>query len=570
MPFRNRESYFSTAPQVSMQRSIIPRPTTHKTSFNFGECIPLYVDTDILPGDTVQMSMSKIVRLQTMLTPVLDDMYFDTYWFFVPHRLVWEHFKEMMKENNSSHWIQPVDYVVPSISAPSSGFNTGTLADYFGWPIGVAWSATDPGAPTVLAPRAYALIMQDWFRSEVVSDPLNIPVTDSNQTGSNGGSYINDVANAGKPFLAAKFFDYFTSCVLTPQKGNAVTFPLLSGTKAPVYPTDEKIPAPGSLNGYNTLVNGPISGALWQSSGAYFNRVTGSAGGNVALGSPVSFDTASPATSSGLRPANLWADLSSNVGAVTVNELRLAFQLQKFYERLASAGSRYTETIRAFFSVVSPDARQQRPEYLGGNRITINVHEVTNNYQEASATPTVWLGDLGAKSVSADVHDDFIHSFTEHGTLMCIGVARYTHSYMGLEKMYTRKTFLDFYWPTFASLGYQPVKNYEIYPSATTMADDSVFGYNEAWSDYRYKPSKITGEMRPGISNTLASWHLGDYYTSTPTLSDGWIREDKNIVDRTLAVGSSVSNQLFGDFFFDSKYTRVMPVHSIPGLIDHF
>lgn len=568
MPFRNKETYFASAPAVSMQRSIIPRPSTHKTSFNFGDCIPLYVDTDILPGDTVQMSVSKIVRLQTMLTPVMDDMYFDIFWFFVPHRLTLTHWPEVMKENNESAWVQPIDYVVPSISAPSGGFESGTLADYFGWPIGVEWSASDPGAPNIFAPRAYALIMNDWFRSEVVSDPLNIPLSDANVVGSNGDNYIDDVAKAGKPFKAAKFFDYFTSCLPSPQKGQAVTFPLLSGNKAPVL-TFQELADNRSREDQATLA--VFTNGVYSGQDAYRRVLLASSNQQVQYNSSnLSINDASQHTTSGVTPVNLWADLSDSVGAVTVNELRLAFQLQKFYERLAMGGSRYTETIRAFFSVVSPDARQQRPEYLGGNRITINVHEVTNNYQEASDSPTVFVGDLGAKSASADVHDDFIHSFTEHGTLMCIGVARYPHSYMGLDQMYTRKSFTDFYWPTFASLGYQPVKNYEIYPTSENLADDTVFGYNEAWSSYRFKPNRISGEMRPGISNTLASWHLGDYYTEQPTLSDGWIREDKTNVDRVLAVTSRVSNQLFGDFFFDAKYTRVMPVHSIPGLIDHF
>lgn len=266
------------------------------------------------------------------------------------------------------------------------------------------------------------------------------------------------------------------------------------------------------------------------------------------------------------RPANLWADLSSSVGSVTVNELRLAFALQHFYEQLAAGGSRYTEVIRSFFSVTSPDARQQRPEYLGGNRITINVNEVTNSTQEQGDSPTIYLGDLGAKSATADSHDDFIHSFTEHGTLLCVGVARYTHTYMGMEKMWTRKKFTDFYWPTFANIGYQPIYDFEIYPDSDTIKDGSVFAYNEGWSDYRYKPSRVSGEMRPGIENTLASWHLADYYTQKPTFSDEWMREDKENVNRVLAVTSNVSNQCFGDFFFDMKYTRVMPVFSIPGL----
>lgn len=559
--FRNVESHFSKAPQVNIERSVIDRPSTHKTSFNFGDLIPLYVDPDILPGDTVDMTTSKIVRLQTMLTPILDDMYFDIYWFFVPHRLVWSHWKEFMGENTQSAWIQQTQYAMPTISSPSGGFNTGTIADYMGLPVGVQWSATDAMAPMALPFRAYALVCNEWFRSEAVTDPLLIQTGDSNQTGSNGSSYRTDVDDGGMPFKVAKYFDYFTSMLPGPQKSAPVTFPLISGTSAPVFAGDEHGHSSNAVRLRNQNGNAPTGNHFLFSTNPSNTAWSFLSSGTTSTGT-VAIDS---------QPANifsnLWADLSTSVGAVTVNELRLAFQLQKFAEKMALGGSRYTEQILVNFGVQSPDSRLQRPEYLGGNRIAINVHEVTNSAQSTQD----FLGDLGAKSATADSHSDFVHSFTEHGTLLCVGCARYTHSYgQGIERSWLRKTKESFYWPVFAALGNQPVYDVEWYADANTIANDTVAGYQEAWAEYRYKPSRVSGEMRPGISNTLASWHLADYYTQKPTLSDGWIREDKNIVDRVLAVTSSVSNQVFGDFYFDAKYTRPMPVYSIPGLIDHF
>lgn len=228
--------------------------------------------------------------------------------------------------------------------------------------------------------------------------------------------------------------------------------------------------------------------------------------------------------------------------------------------------TRYIEILKQHFGVTSPDARLQRTEYLGGNRIQLNVHEVTNSAQSSSD----FLGDLGAKSATSDIHEDFNHSFTEHGYIIGVCCVRYDHSYpQGLEKMWLRKSPEQFYFPVFANLGEMPILDCQIYADSTTMANDTVFGYQEAWAEYRYKPDRVSGEMRPGISNTLASWHLADYYTQKPTLSDGWIREDKTNVDRTLAVTSAVSNQFFADFYFNCICTRPMPTYSIPGLIDH-
>lgn len=557
---RNVEARFAELPSVDIERSIFDRSCTHKTSFNVGDLIPFYCD-EVLPGDTFQVTTSKVVRLQTLLTPVMDNLYLDTYFFFVPNRLVWTHWKEFNGENTESAWVPQTQYQIPSISAPAGGFQSGTLADYFGLPVGVEWSNTSARRPMALPFRAYAMIANEFFRDENLTDPLNIPLGDANQTGSNGADYINDVANGGKPFKVAKYHDYFTGCLPSPQKGPTVTFPLLGSDHAPVYASKGAIstsPHPDglawvALDGVERDVNRP----LFVSSDSVSKRLfTYGSGDNMTY----------PAGSFAVTPSNLVADLSSSVGAVTINQLRLAFQLQKYYEKLARYGSRYTESIRANFGVVSPDSRLQRPEYLGGNRIPVTVHEVLNNAQSEKD----FLGDLGAMSVTADVHEDFVQSFTEHGFVIGVCCLRYDHSYpQGLERFWCRKSVTDYYLPVFANIGEQPVYKSEIYASAETMNSDDVFGFQECWADYRYKPSRVTGLMRPGVTNSLASWHFADNYSTAPTLSDSWIREDKSNVDRTLSVTSAVSDQAWMDIYVKNICTRCMPMYSIPGLIDH-
>lgn len=564
MPNINAVERFARVPEVSRPRSIFKKPCTHKTSGNIGDVIPIYCDI-IYPGTTVQMSTSKVIRLQTMLTPIMDNIYADVFWFSVPLTQIWDHAREFFGENSSSAWIPQNSYTVPSISAPSGGFQTGTLADYFGLPVGIEWDNTAERRPMALPFRAYAAVMNEYFRSESLTDPLNIPTGDSNQTGTNGSSYISDVANGGKPFVAAKFFDRFTGCLPSPQKGPNVTFPLLDGNKAPVGTRTETAAVGTNFNDISlrwTTVN--ASDTLASGShviGTYV--VSGSNnGGTYEFG-----DSSSPSSRISIHPTNLWADLSDTVGAVTVNQLRLAFQLQKYYEQLARSGSRYREILHGLWGTQPADLTMYVPEYLGGNRVPIQVHEVIN---QAQATND-YLGDLGAMSHTADVHYDFIKSFDQHVVLLGLCVLRYDHSYaQGIERFWSRLRNEDWYIPLFANLGEMPVYQDEICATDTNMATANVFGYQEAWSDLRYKQDRISGEMRPGIQNTLASWHLSDYYTQAPTLSDAWIREDKTMVDRVLAVTSQVSNQFFADFYFDATYTEVLPMYSVPGLIDHY
>lgn len=574
---RNVESRFAEIPSVDIQRSIFDRSSTHKTSFNVGELIPFYID-EVLPGDSFQVTTSKVCRLQTLLTPVMDNLYLDTYFFFVPNRIVWSHWKEFQGENSSSAWVPAVEYQIPSISSPAGGFATGTIADYLGLPVGVEWTNSDSRRPSALPFRAYALICNEFFRDENLTDPLNIPLGDANQTGSNGDNYLVDVANGGKPFKVAKYHDYFTSCLPGPQKATdpvSVPLPSFQGGTYPVLTSPNAVPFSEFNNipyaSYGKLYSNTAGMQDWTSMPAQPSVNTFSWNRDIAMihSSNPSTGISSPLVDGEAYefPANLAVTIpGSESGSFSINELRLAFQLQKYYEKLARGGSRYFEVLKQMFGVTSPDARLQRPEYLGGNRIPITVHEVLNNAQGEKD----FLGDLGAMSITADVHEDFSHSFVEHGYVIGVCCLRYDHSYpQGLERFWSRREVTDFYLPVFANIGEQPVYASEICATSQNIADASIFGFQECWADYRYKPNRVSAEMRPGITNTLASWHFADYYSTPPTLSDGWIREDKSNVDRTLAVTSAVSNQAFADFYVKNICTRCMPTYSIPGLIDH-
>lgn len=558
---RNANSRFATNPvRLDMSRSKFPRNFSHKTTFNAGQVIPFYID-EVLPGDTFQVRTSKVVRMQTLLTPVMDNVYLDTYYFFVPNRLVWEHWKQFMGENTESAWIPQVEYEVPQLTAPANGWEVGTLADYMGVPTGVKGLSV-----SALPFRAYALIMNEWFRSENLTDPLNIPVDDATVQGVNTGNYVSDVAKGGKPFVANKFRDYFTSCLPSPQKGPDVTINTAQLGNAPVVPMDKPVPKDLLNYPYNVYIpNGNSNfGAGYHAGSVYQNAF----GGAYWLAKDGNSDL-DPTIDNGVvgYPANLWAQFDNTVSVATINQLRTAFQIQKFYERSARGGSRYIETLKAHFGVTSPDARLQRPEYLGGNRIPVSINQVIQNSGTVSgSTP---LGDTGAMSLTTDVHSDFTKSFVEHGFVIGVMVARYDHTYQqGIERFWSRKSMFDYYWPEFANIGEQAVLNKEIYAQGNAQ-DDEVFGYQEAWADYRYKPSRVSGEMRSSYAQSLDVWHLADDYSKMPALSDAWIHEDPATINRVLAVSDNLANQFFCDIYVQNYSTRNMPLYSIPGLIDH-
>ena len=542
---RNVNSRFGLNPNISIGRSTFDRSCSVKTSFNVGDVVPFFVD-EVLPGDTFNVRTSKVVRLQTPITPFMDNLYLDTYYFYVPNRLVWEHWRELNGENTQSAWIPTTEYEVPQITAPESGWQVGTIADYMGIPTGIGNLSVN-----AMPFRAYSLIMDEWFRDQNLQDPLNIPVNDTTVVGSNGDNYITDCAKGGKPFVAAKYHDYFTSCLPSPQKGPDVTIGLTGNV--PIYGDGN----PFVMSRKDSSADGTYAVTLQNSTAM---SVGSSLGGSASAYAPVKDELSDFNGTMGLV-----ADMSM-LSATTINQLRMAFAVQKLYEKDARGGTRYIEILKTHFGVTSPDARLQRPEYLGGNRVPIQVNQVVQTSETTDKSPQ---GATTAYSQTADSHQDFTRSFVEHGFLIGLCVARYDHTYQqGLERLWSRKDRFSYYWPVFANIGEQAVLNKEIYAQGTEE-DEEVFGYQEAWADYRYKPSRVSGEMRSSYQASLDVWHLGDDYASLPSLSPTWIREDKSNVDRVLAVTSKVSNQLFGDFYIQNRTTRPMPLYSIPGLIDH-
>ena len=557
MTTRNSNARFELAPQVEIERSTFDRSTSIKTSFNVGELIPFYVD-EVLPGDTFEIKTSKVARLQTLITPIMDNLYLDTYYFFVPNRLVWEHWKEFCGENTQSAWIPSVTYSIPQITEPSGGWATGTIADYFGLPVGRTGSS-DRWSFNALPFRAYALICNEWFRDENLEMPLVILKGDATVVGVNTDTYYTDVAKGGAPYPACKYHDYFTSCLPAPQKGPDVNF--YDGV-IPVYtygfvPLDNTFPNASQIT--------PLS---WLKNNSDFDPVD--TAGNIQVnGSNKTYKStaASGTVDTNIFPANLWADMSLASGQ-TINNLRQAFQIQRLFEKDARSGTRYIEVLEAHFSVKSPDARLQRPEYLGGNRVPFNIEQVVQNSSTDSTSPQ---GNVAGWSQTNDFSDDVHKSFVEHGYIIGLMCARYDHSYQqGIEPMWSRTDRFDFYWPALAHLGEKAVLKKEIYAYDTKANGNKVFGYQEAWAEYKYKPNYVTGQMRSQYAQSLDIWHFADNYVSMPSLTSGWIQEDKRPVDRTLAVPSTTSNQIFIDILVSNKCTRPMPLYSIPGLIDHF
>lgn len=564
---RNTESHFSLLPRVDIQRSRFDRSASLKTSFNAGNIVPFFLE-EVLPGDTFNVKTSRVVRMQTLLTPMMDNVYLDTYYFFVPNRLVWDHWKEFCGENTESAWIPETEYSIPQITAPAGGWQVGTLADYFGVPTGVSGLSV-----SALPFRAYALIMNEWFRDENLQDPLVVPTDDSTVAGVNTGTFVTDVAKGGLPYIACKYHDYFTSALPAPQKGPDVAIPVASAATAYVYPASKLNPDLAArfndlqwVNSSGNLVSVPDNNRGMLSTGFRFNTATNAYTDSTRYFNDAVTGSSSPGTS--VIPGNLVADFSGTSQAATINQLRLAFQIQKFYEKQARGGSRYTEVVRSFFGVTSPDARLQRPEYLGGNRTPINVNQVIQQSGTGESVNTP-QGTVVGMSLTTDSHSDFTKSFTEHGFIIGVMVARYDHTYQqGLNRLWSRKDKFDYYWPVFANIGEQAIKNKEIYAQGNDT-DDEVFGYQEAWAEYRYKPNQVTGEMRSQYAQSLDVWHLADDYSKLPSLSAEWIQEDGKTIDRVLAVSSDLANQFFADIYVKNYCTRPMPMYSIPGLIDH-
>ena len=569
---RNTESHFSLTPTIGISRSKFDRSHTHKTTLNAGEIVPIFC-TDILPGDTVKMNVSEVIRMMTPITPVMDNAFADIYFFFEPNRLVYDHWAEEMGENETAPWIQNVEYNTPQIIAPDGGWTKGSLADHFGWPTKVGGYKAD-----AMPFRAYCDIYNSWFRDENLKNPLYIHKGDADITGVDildaALDPVTDIEKGACCAKAAKVHDYFTSCLPGAQKGPAVHIPL--GNEAPVILSDNVDPSTTNTTLKGTQLN-----------------VMGYSGIDAAHGVVQAIDNETQTAVSGfnlMTANNIVADLSEAVGA-TVTQLRQAFQIQKFFEKAALGGTRYIETIKAHFDTTNPDFRMQRPEYLGGTRIPININQVVQTdatsqrlggyydedekwqWEMSDQTPQ---GNTAAYSLTTGKEDSlFTHSFTEHGYLIGLVVIRTVHTYQqGLNRMFSRKSIFDYYWPEFANLSNQAVRNKEIYLQGPSVVDDEgkvideqAFGFQECWAEYRYMPDIVSGEMRSNYDQSLDIWHWADNYDALPSLGSDWIDETKNNIQRTLAVQDH--DQFMADFYFQCIMTRPMPLYSVPGLIDH-
>lgn len=519
---------FAMIPKADIPRSSFDAQKTYKTTFDAGYLIPVYVD-EVLPGDTFNLKMTAFSRLATPLYPIMDNMIMESFFFFVPNRLVWSNWQKFMGQQTNPG--DSIAYTIPQTTSPVGGYAACTLGDYLGLPTAGQVGASATVTHMSLYQRAYNLIWNEWFRDE------NLQTSVPQLMGDGPDDHTNfSLLRRGKRK------DYFTGALPWPQKGAAVTLPL--GTSAPIY-SDAVFD--GTTNANNVI-------------GVYKQGTTDKHG---LLPSAL----VTGATNTGAY-ASLFADLSQATSA-TINQLRQSFQIQRLLERDARGGTRYTEIVRSHFGVVSPDARLQRPEYIGGGSNPININPIAQTSASNVTGGSTPLGNLAAMGTTLASGHGFTYSAVEHGMIIGLVSVRADLTYQqGLSRMWSRKTRYDYYFPVFAHLGEQPILNKEIYCTGAT-ADDDVFGYQERWAEYRYKPSQITGLFRSTTTGTLDAWHLSQKFTSLPTLNDTFIR-DTPPVDRILAVSSSIGKQFLFDAFFDVRMARPMPMYSVPGLVDHF
>jgi hypothetical protein len=533
---RSTQHLFSQIPSTQIPRSVFDRSHGYKTTFNSGYLVPFYVD-EVLPGDSFKLTATLFARLATPIVPFMDNLYLETFFFFVPNRLVWDNWQKFNGEQKNPN--DSTDFLIPTVSG--TNVQNQTLWDYFGLPTNVNKALKVNALPF----RAYNLIFNEWFRDENLQESLKVPTGD-------GPDNLSDYSLVRR----GKRHDYFTSCLPWPQKGPGVEISI--GGVASVQPfgtpTFKEVTVTGTNNqtlvrSANTLGIATNADSIGLSNANFLRQDFHSSSGTL-----THLDWLSP---------GLQVDLSTAT-PISINDLRQAFQIQKLYERDARGGTRYTEILRSHFGVISPDARLQRPEYLGGSSARISINPV----QQTSATnETTPQGNLAAFGVVSDSFHGFSKSFVEHGYVFGFVNVRADLTYQqGLNRMWSRQGRFDFYWPVLAHLGEQAVLNKEIYAQGTAD-DDKVFGYQERYAEYRYYPGQITGKFRSTDPQPLDSWHLAQKFSSLPTLSSQFI-QDNPPVERVVAVTSEP--QFLFDSYIRLKCARPMPVYSVPGLVDHF
>ena len=546
---RNKDAGFNQVPRLDITRSRFKRRQDVKLTLNAGQLIPFYVD-EVLPGDTFSIDQAAIIRMTTPIFPVMDNCHMDIYYFNVPCRIMWDHFKRFMGENDDGPWAQNHEYTIPQVKVTGTEEKPapyeGSIMDYMGIPTKVSKSTDTAFSVNALPFRAYAMIWQEWFRDQNVDNPAinskedaTVNYTDDETKGMDAEKpdleyILQNAYTGGRPLPVNKYHDYFTSALPSPQKaGDPVRIPL--NGEAPVYGYDDanRSKRTDGLSVFSNVSNDTKPLGIYGTAGPSYTRIY--------LGASM-----------------------DDVSAATINQLRQAFQVQKYYEQLARGGSRYREMIYSLFHTKISDKTVQIPEYLGGTRITINMSQVIQTSGTTTESPQ---GNTAAVSVTPYNGSMFTKSFEEHGFVIGVCCIRHDHTYQqGLERMWSRKTNLDFYYPVFANLGEQAILKKELYLTGTNE-DEKAFGYQEAWAEYRMKPNRISGKFRSNATGTLDAWHYGDNYKTAPSLSQAWMKEGDAEIQRTLAVDNEP--QFIMDTVIDNTSVRPMPMYSIPGLVDH-
>lgn len=566
---RNNEAHFNQVPNLEITRSRFKRDQNIKLTFDAGQLIPFYVD-EVLPGDTFSIDNVGLVRMSTPIFPVMDNCYLDYYYFFCPNRILWEHWKEFMGEVTDDPWVQQTEYTVPQLKIKGGTAENkfpleNSILDYMGVPTKVIGETGELDI-NALPIRAYVKIWNEWFRDQNVDNPAINSNKDADVDYKDSGkdatleTILQEAYTGGRPLPVNRFHDYFSSTLPSPQRSaESVTIPMLGNAPVRLFlPDTENIitnygaDKDGAVKVTSENINAPWTFA---SETAYKLRATTTSNNWFydEKGNRQTF-------------ADFRADLSAVTGA-TINQLRQAFQVQKYFEELARGGSRYREQIYSLFRTRISDKTVQIPEYLGGDRIMINMNQVI---QTSGTTETSPQGNVAAMSVTGFGKSAFTKSFEEHGFVIGVCCVRHDHTYQqGIERMFSRKNKLDYYFPVFANLGEQAVLKKELYAQGTNE-DNEAFGYQEAWADYRMKPNRICGAFRSNATGTLDSWHYGDNYTKTPALSQEWMKEGSAEIARTLATENKVNEpQFIADYLVKNTTVRPMPMYSVPGLIDH-